>query len=282
MKLRRLIFALLALLILAVVLRPEASVPSSGQAPAMTAGSAEGLAKQEQRLFADANRERAFEQLAALKWDAALAKAARQHAQRMAREYAQVCQPLPEMGLGCAISHQFPGEPDLRARALEAGARFKELAENVGEGPTVDNIHSAWMHSTGHRANLLAKTLDSMGIGVVEVGGEYFAVEDFSLAIPRLTLEEQEQRLGALLEARGLQLLSAAADARRVCVAGNAFAAPAHVSLEMSFSTDDLSRLPTELEQQIHQGQYHSAAVGACLGSEQTRSGFYRLAVLLY
>jgi len=38
------------------------------------------------------------------------------------------------------------------------------------------------MHSPPHRANLLDKDMDSVGIGVVERNGELFAVEDFSKA----------------------------------------------------------------------------------------------------
>jgi uncharacterized protein YkwD len=36
------------------------------------------------------------------------------------------------------------------------------------------------MKSPLHRANILDKDMDSIGVGVVEQGGQLFAVEDFS------------------------------------------------------------------------------------------------------
>jgi uncharacterized protein YkwD len=57
-----------------------------------------------------ANQARAQAGAGPLKWDAALAAAARQHCLRMAADG--------------SISHQYPGEPDASARAAQAGAHF--------------------------------------------------------------------------------------------------------------------------------------------------------------
>lgn len=124
----------------------------------------------EQVLLASANRDRAAHGLPPLKWDATLARAARHHALRMAQQN--------------GLSHQFPGEPDLPARAAAAGSRFSSLAENVAEGPTPAYIHAQWMKSPHHRANLLDADLDSVGIAVSRRNGLLFAVEDFSRAVP--------------------------------------------------------------------------------------------------
>jgi uncharacterized protein YkwD len=40
------------------------------------------------------------------------------------------------------------------------------------------------MNSPAHRDNLLDRELDSIGIAVVERGGQLFAVQDFSRANP--------------------------------------------------------------------------------------------------
>jgi uncharacterized protein YkwD len=122
----------------------------------------------ERQLTDAANRERKNLALPTLKWDEALANAARHHAAEMAKRG--------------TISHQFPGEPSLPARATKAGARFSSLAENVAQAPNATAVHDLWMHSPPHRANLLDKDMDSVGIGVVEHNGEVFAVEDFSKA----------------------------------------------------------------------------------------------------
>jgi uncharacterized protein YkwD len=161
----------------------------------------------EQALFDAANRERASQGLAQLRWDEALANAASQHALRMAQRN--------------TLSHQFPGEPALQDRARQTGARFTEIAENVAEGPSPDAIHSSWMHSPPHRANLLDPGLTAIGIAVVgaasregasSVGagrgraGMLFAVQDFSQSVASLNVAEQERQVSAELAARGLQV----------------------------------------------------------------------------
>src|SRR5271165_3572171 len=64
-----------------------------------------------------ANQARAASGLAPLQWDAALAAAAYNHAQRMAQEG--------------PIAHRYGGEPDLPERAAAAGARFSLIEENI-------------------------------------------------------------------------------------------------------------------------------------------------------
>jgi len=126
------------------------------------------LSAPEQALFDSANRERAARGLAPLKWSAALASAARAHAQKMAQEN--------------RLEHQFPGEMDLGTRIRLAGVRFRAAAENVAQGPSAAVIHAQWMKSPPHRANLLDPELDSIGIAVAERKGQLFAVQDFSQA----------------------------------------------------------------------------------------------------
>lgn len=121
-----------------------------------------------QQLFQAINRERAANGLPPLKWDDALANAARQHAELMA-----------EQG---SLSHGFQGELSLPSRATRAGARFSWLSENVAQGPTAENISAQWMQSSNHRANLLDADMDTIGAGVAERNGVIFAVADFSKA----------------------------------------------------------------------------------------------------
>jgi uncharacterized protein YkwD len=166
-------------------------------------------ASAERALFDAANRERAAQGLAQLRWDNALANAAREHAQLMAQRN--------------TLSHQFPGEPALQDRARAAGARFTEIAENVAEGPSADVIHASWMHSPPHRANLLDPELTAVGIAVVGSAsrdgagrggaGMLFAVQDFSQSVASLSLVEQEKQVAATLAARGLQVANFGADA---------------------------------------------------------------------
>ena len=122
----------------------------------------------ERELYASVNQARRAQGLAPLRWDQSLAIAARRHAEVMAKH-------------GSA-QHGFNGEPSLSARAKQAGAHFSWLSENVTQGPTPGFIHSQFMKSPLHRANIVDTDMNSIGVGVVEHGGQLFAVEDFSQA----------------------------------------------------------------------------------------------------
>jgi hypothetical protein len=257
----------------------------------------------ERALFDSANRERVAEGLAPLRWDDALASAARNHALVMAQRN--------------TLSHQFPGEAPLQERAKLAGARYAEIAENVAEGPTADQIHSSWMHSPPHRANLLDPGLTAIGIAVVATAprggsglggngsGVLFAVEDFSQSVARASFAEQERQVAAVLTVRGLQAanfgfsgannggakgngsgganaIATIDDARRACATDRGWMG-ARPALVVRYESADLSRLPEDLEQKLRTGKYRAAVVGACEAQGSAR-GFtrYRVAVLLF
>jgi len=122
----------------------------------------------ERELFAAVNQARRAYGLSPLRWDESLATAARRHAKVMA-----------ERG---SAQHGFEGEPSLSVRVKQAGAHFSWLSENVIQGPTTEFIHVQFMKSPPHRANILDRDMDSIGIGVVEQRGQLFAVEDLSQA----------------------------------------------------------------------------------------------------
>ena len=125
------------------------------------------IASRPQRdLFAAVNKVRQEYGLPALRWDTSLAVAAQRHAVVMTEHW--------------SAQHQFEGEPSLSARVKQAGGHFSWLAENVTQGPNYEFIHEQFMHSPSHRANILDREMNSIGIGVVERGGQLFAVEDFS------------------------------------------------------------------------------------------------------
>jgi uncharacterized protein YkwD len=126
------------------------------------------VARAERELFASINQARRARGLPPLRWDDSLAAAARRHAEVMA-----------ERG---TAQHGFEGEPSLSARVRQAGARFSWLSENVTQGLTPEFIHSQFMKSPPHRANILDLDMDSIGVGVVQHDGQLFAVEDFSQA----------------------------------------------------------------------------------------------------
>jgi hypothetical protein len=225
-------------------------------------------AKQAETLFEWANQERADQGLPKLRWDEALAAAAQKHAERMAQ--------------ADLLSHQLAGEPDLDIRGLDAGAHFSLIAENVAEGPDLENIHNSWMLSEPHRENLLNPQVDSVGIAVSVRDGRFFAVQDFSRCVPNLNVGQQEKQFGAILTARRLRLLTNTGDAERACKAGRADSARQRPLAMVWFETTNLSVIPASLERRIQSGHYGWAAVGACPATSTPGFAAYRIAVLLY
>lgn len=219
-------------------------------------------------LFDAANRERQVRRLGPLRWDPALARAARDHAVLMARS--------------AAISHQFPGEPGLSERLSRVGARFTVAAENVGTGESAPDLHDAWMKSPPHRANLLDPKVDAIGIATVERNGMIYAVQDFARLVPTLSLDEQERQVGSLLAARGVRLLDTTGDVRRTCASERGVAPGLHPKYLFRYLTADIRQLPDELLAELRTGRYQSAAVGACEATNDSGFSAYRIAVLLY
>jgi Cysteine-rich secretory protein family len=221
----------------------------------------------EKFLFDAVNRERTFEKLPPLKWDANLASAARAHARQMVERN--------------RLSHQYSGEPDLTKRARDAGAYFSMVAENVAEAPSVNELHIEWMKSPPHRANILNPKLTAIGIAVEMRGEQYFAVQDFSTAVNSLTKSEQEKKVGELLHARGLRIAENSDDARKAC--NSSVAIPGVHSLAIfHFEASDLNQLPEQLSNALKRGAYKTAAVGACSAGEAAGFSRFRIAVLLY
>ena len=217
-----------------------------------------------------ANQARAQAGAGPLKWDAALAIAARQHCLRMAANG--------------SISHQYAGEPDASARAAQAGAHFSLIEENVAIAPTPAAIHDAWMHSPGHRSNLLNPQVDHVGVAVVAGRHGLYAVADYERAVPILTQAQIEAQVASLLH--GVAILPNATLARSSCAAEGAMPRPAsgpRPRFVMFWEGAQLTQLPKSLVSELATGKYHQASVGSC-STQGQKSTFtaYRIAVLLY
>ena len=227
-------------------------------------------AKAEQ-LFALANQTRAQEGRGRLVWDQALADAALKHCLRMAAEG--------------PIAHRYGGEPDLTARAGEAGAHFSFIEENIAAGAYPASIHQSWLNSPGHRANLLNTDIDHVGIAVVAARGVLYAVADYARAVPVLTPSEVESTVARLVRGKGITIRRDAAVARAACrldqgVPSTGGETPHFI---MRWQDSNLDQLPPRLVENLASGQYRQAEVGSC-PARDTEGAFtvYRVAVLLY
>jgi len=221
----------------------------------------------EQYLFAAANQSRAAQGLPALRYDRVLAAASLHHAREMAAH--------------AAISHQFNGEPDLAERGANAGAHFSLITENVASASTPIIIHDMWMHSPGHRANLLDPKVDSIGIAVVVRGTELWAVEDFARSVETLTLNQQERSVASVLSQTGLHVAQTTQDARQTCAMSTGYAGSRKPWFVMRYTAASLDQIPSELQNRINTGKYHEAIVGACAPAAMPFTA-YNIAVLLY
>jgi len=229
---------------------------------------AQRLSNNERALFDAANSERAQRSLPALQWDESLAAAARKHANRMA--------------FYNVLEHQLSGEPDLRARLTEAGARFSMIAENIAVAPNPETIHAGWMQSPGHRRNILDPRLAAVGIAAVRGTGGLFAVQDFSMPVTVLSIEQQEKKVISLMTAMGMRRVTASDDARITCEMDRGISASITRSVQaMRFEVSDFSKLPESVERNLRGLSFQKAEVGACRASNAPGFAHYRIAILL-
>ena len=224
----------------------------------------------EQRIFELTNQDRTAQGLQPLRWDRSLAAAADVHLDKMKDEK--------------TLSHQYPGEQDLQARAAQAGAHFQAIAENIAMGPSAEAIEKQWMNSVPHRQNILDPQMNAIGIAVIEKDGYLYAVEDFANANQSMTREQVEQKVGDLLRAQKIDPSAPNKIGEEACEMQDGTPPDAsqagRVKAVTRFQTPDLNKLPDQVAQQLSSGQFTKAAVGAC------RSGgtftTYRVALVLY
>ena len=222
------------------------------------------------QLFALANQARAQAGVGRLQWDPALAEAALAHCRRMVQEG--------------PIAHRYGGEPDVSGRAAQAGAHFSVIEENVAIGPSPEGIQNEWMHSPGHRENLLSPEVDHVGIAVIAALGVLYAVADYSRAVAQLAPAQVEARVAALIRPSGATILRDSSLARAACRTNQGVPSGGpEPRFIMRWQSGDLSRLPQQLIDRLESGNFHQAAVGSC-AAQGVEGHFseYRVAVLLY
>ena len=115
------------------------------------------------------NVERAHSGLPALRTNGQLMQAAQLHADQMAR-------------LGC-LEHVLSGGryPRPEDRLAAAGYQWSAYAENIAMGQsTAAAAMDSWMHSSGHRANILKTTITEIGVGLArDSAGRPYYVQVF-------------------------------------------------------------------------------------------------------
>ena len=237
----------------------------------------------ERQVFEWTNQERAKVNAPPLTWDNRLAIAARLHSDEMAKQK--------------SLNHQLPGEAKFTERLSLQGARFSAAAENVGFGDDAETLQSGWMHSPGHRTNLLNPVYNQMGVGIVRSGDQLWATEDFAIGIARLSSEDFEQavekQIGSLRKKQGLPAMEAVASnqLRRIACGGDTSGGAAMAALprrnlqaySFNFTTPNAAELPDALRKRLLELPSGGYSIGACL-SQAGNNGMstYRVLIALY
>ncbi|HEU5232123.1 MAG TPA: CAP domain-containing protein [Terriglobales bacterium] len=237
----------------------------------------------ERQIFEWTNQERAKVNAPPLTWDNRLAIAARLHSDEMAKQK--------------NLTHQLPGEAKFTERLSLQGARFSAAAENVGYGDDAETLQSGWMHSPGHRTNLLNPAYNQMGMGIVRSGNQLWATEDFATGVPRLSSEDFEQavekQIASLRRKHGLPAMEAVTSTqlRRIACAGDTSGGAAMAALprrnmqaySFNFTTPNAADLPNVLTKRVLEMPSGGYSIGACL-SEAGNNGMstYRVLIALY
>jgi hypothetical protein len=115
------------------------------------------------------------------------------------------------------ISHRYAGEPEPAERAARAGAHFNLVEENVALGPDPATIHQQWMHSPGHRTNLLNPEVNRVGVAVVAGRRGLYAVADYARNVPVLTQAQVEAKVSGMVQGRGVTVVRGGNAARVAC-----------------------------------------------------------------
>jgi hypothetical protein len=168
----------------ALLLGDGSSAPSDRSVPKATPSATLPFDEQaELDLLRRVNEARAQHGAPPLTATSELIVAARQHALEMLRHE--------------KLSHQFPGEAELKQRLGEWNTHFDKAGENVAIDFSPEEAQTSLMNSSQHRATLLNPAYNSVGIGIVREGSRLYVVEDFVRTLPKVAGHEAEEQIAA-------------------------------------------------------------------------------------
>jgi uncharacterized protein YkwD len=225
----------------------------------------------EQQLLVLANQSRQQTGAPPLTMDAGLSQAARIHAQAMLEAR--------------RLSHQFDGEPSLTQRlAATTQLQLEQEAENVALDYDAEHGHQHLMLSPPHRANLLNRSYNVVGLGVVRSGDRLYIVQDFGHALPNYSAAEVKERIASAVNQRRHQARQHELPRRDLPVADDAACSMAQADKLGTSSVRKLAQrftvltytslhpetLPTGTSHAIASRNLHSFSIGACYGRTDT------------
>ena len=138
---------------------------NAGSGSDSTGGMSTGTSSAAQAVLSQVNAARAQNGLRALTLDANMNRAAAVRAAELAQSF----------------SHTRPNGSRGMTALNEAGVSYRTAGENIASGQqTAQAVVSAWMNSSGHRANILSASFGRMGVGQATIGGRTYWVQLFA------------------------------------------------------------------------------------------------------
>lgn len=138
---------------------------NAGSGSSSTGGMSTGTSSAAQAVLSQVNAARAQNGLRALTLDANMNRAAAVRAAELAQSF----------------SHTRPNGSRGMTALNEAGVSYRTAGENIASGQqTAQAVVSAWMNSSGHRANILSASFGRMGVGQATIGGRTYWVQLFA------------------------------------------------------------------------------------------------------
>lgn len=138
---------------------------NTGNGSGSTGGTSTGTSSAAQAVLAEVNAARAQNGLSALTLDANMNRAAAVRAAELAQSF----------------SHTRPNGSRGLTALNEAGVSYRTAGENIASGQqSAQAVVSAWMNSSGHRANILSASFGRMGVGQATIGGRTYWVQLFA------------------------------------------------------------------------------------------------------
>ena len=138
---------------------------NTGNGSGSTGGTSTGTSSAAQAVLAEVNAARAKNGLSALTLDANMNRAAAVRAAELAQSF----------------SHTRPNGSRGLTALNEAGVSYRTAGENIASGQqSAQAVVSAWMNSSGHRANILSSLFGRMGVGQATIGGRTYWVQLFA------------------------------------------------------------------------------------------------------
>lgn len=111
------------------------------------------------------NKKRKANGLKAVKSNAKLNKAAQKRAKEIAKKF----------------DHIRPNGKKCHTVLKEYKVSYRTCGENIAYGqPNAKSVMNDWMHSSGHRANILNKSFKRVGIGLYKKSGKCYWVQIFA------------------------------------------------------------------------------------------------------